>query len=446
MSRPAKMAELNYLIITRKLMQIIKKELQKSEIELTIEVSAEEGRPLLEKAAARISQTTKIEGFRPGKAPYDVVKQRAGEMNIYQEALDDIVSHFYYQAIIQEKLNTVGQPKITIEKLAPNNPIVFKAVAALMPTVKLGDYKKIKVQKKEVKVEQSEVEKVIDDLRKLGVKEALVERIAQKGDRVEVDFAVSLDKVVIDGGQGKKYPLIIGDNTMIPGFEEQLIGLKNGEEKTFSLKFPENYQNKMVAGKLCDFKVKLLAVYERELPEMTDDWAKTLGAENLTDLKAKIRKNLEEEQQFREEQRVEIETLNQITAKTEFSEIPDVLIQSEAHRMIHEFESSISEQGLKFADYLANIKKSESELAEEFKPKAEERVKTSLVLKEIAETEKIEATPDDLQKETEKILEQVKGNQEAEANIRGEGYQHYLTTVIRNRKVIEMLKARIVRQ
>lgn len=426
-------------------MQIQKSQPKPSEVELTIEVSPSEYQPFLGKAATRISQTTKIEGFRPGKAPYDIVKQRAGEMNIYQEALDDIVSHFYYQAIVQEKLNTVGQPKIEIEKLAPNNPIVFKAVSALMPTVKLGDYKKIKVQKKPVEISESEVEKVIDDLKKMGVKEALVERAAQKGDRVEVDFEVSLDKVMIDGGMGKKYPLVIGDNTMIPGFEEQLIGLKAGEEKTFSLKFPENYQNKMVAGKLCEFKVKLLSVFNRELPQATDEWSKGLGAENVQDLRLKIRNNLLDEQKFHEEQRVEIELLNQITAKTEFSEIPEVLIQSEAHRMVHEFESSISEQGLKFADYLLNIKKSEHDLEQDFHPKAEERVKTSLVLKEIAETEKIEATPEDLQKETEKILEQVKGNAEAEENIKGEGYRHYLTTVIRNRKVIEMLKKETIK-
>ncbi|HLC64353.1 MAG TPA: trigger factor family protein [Patescibacteria group bacterium] len=133
-------------------MQVTKKELKKSEVELIIEVSTEETRPFLEKAAARVSQGLKIEGFRPGKAPYHIVKQKAGEMAIYQEGLDNIVSHFFIEAIKQEELNSVGSPRIEMEKVAPGNPIVFKAIVSLMPEVKLGDYKKVKVEKKEVKV------------------------------------------------------------------------------------------------------------------------------------------------------------------------------------------------------------------------------------------------------------------------------------------------------
>ena len=422
------------------MMQINKQQIKPSELELTIEINQAEYQPYLEKASSRMSQSSKIEGFRPGKAPYDLVKQRFGEMAIYQEALDDIVSRFFYQSVVQEKLNTVGQPKIEIEKLAPGNPISFKAVVALMPSVKLKDYKSIKVAKKEVKVEEAEVGKVIDDLRKMRAKETLVDRAAKMGDRVEVDFEVSLDKVVIEGGQGKKYPLAIGEGSMIPGFEEHLIGLTKDEEKTFQLKFPDEYQNKMTAGKVCDFKVKMLAIYDRELPEANDDWAKTLGADNVEDLKTKIRKNLADEQMFHEEQRLETEMLNKIVAQAVFSEIPEVLVESEAQRMVQEFSDSITQQGLDFNNYLVNIKKAENDLVADFKPKALDRVKTSLVIKEIADQEKIEVTEADLKAETEKILTQVAGNQEAIGNITSEGYQHYLRTVLRNRQVIEMLK------
>lgn len=421
-------------------MQINKKQLRQSELALTIEVSQPEYQPYLEKAAIRMSRNSKIEGFRPGKAPYELVKQRFGEMAIYQEALDNIVSHFFYQAVTSEKLNTVSQPKIEIDKLAPGNPIIFKATVALMPSVRLHNYKSVKVARKEVKVAEAEVAKVLDDLRKMRATEALVDRPAQLGDRAEVDFEVSLDKVVIEGGSGKKYPLIIGDKTMIPGFEDELIGLVKDQERIFQLKFPEEYQNKMVAGKTCDFKVKLLAVYDRELPELTDDWAKTLGANKLEELKANVRKNLEEEQKFHEEQRVEMELLTKVVEQTEFSEIPEVLVEAEAHRMVQEFSDSITQQGLDFNNYLSNIKKADHDLAQDFKPKALERVKTSLAIKEIADAEKIQASPEELKQETEKIQAQVKGNQQAAQNIQAEGYQHYLQTVIRNRKVIELLK------
>jgi len=425
-------------------MQLAKTPLEKSQIALTIEIRPEEYQSFLEKAASRLSQTNKIDGFRPGKAPYDIIRQRFGEMKIYEEALDDIITYFYFQAVSQEKLNTVSQPKIDLEKFAPGNPIIFKATTALMPEVKLGNYKGLKVKKAEIKIENQEVDKVIQDIRKMQAKELLTESPAQKNDRAEIDFEVSLDKVVIDGGQGKKYPLIIGDGFMIPGFEEQLLGLKKDEEKTFQLKFPDEYQNKMVAGKFCDFRVKILSVFKRELPELSDEWAKSMGAENIEDLRTKIKKNLTDEKMFHEEQRVELEMLNKIVGQTEFSEIPDVLIDNETHRMVHEFEDSIEQQGLKFEEYLKNIKKEKKDLENDFKDKALERVKTSLVIREIADKEKIEATDEEIKKETERILEQIRDNQQAQSNVWSEGYQEYLRTVVRNRKVIAMLKTLIL--
>jgi len=425
-------------------MNITKNKLKESELELIIEVSPADYQPFLAKAAARLSKDVKIEGFRPGKAPFDVVKGQVGEMNIYQEALDEIVSYFYYQAVTSEDIQAVSQPKINIEKMAPGNPIVFKAIVGLLPEVKLGDYKSVKIKKEEARVEDKEVNKVLEDLRKMQAKEVLTDRQAKKGDRIEADFEVSLDKVVIEGGQGKKYPLVIGEGMMIPGFEEQFIGLKAGEEKTFQLKFPDQYQNKMVAGKLCDFKVKLLSVYDRSLPELNDDWAKTLNAGSLQDLKEKIQQNLVEEQKFNFEQKAEIEMLNKIVEKTEFSEIPEVLVESESHRMIHEFEDSIVSQGLNFADYLKSVNKEKKDLEAEFKPKALERVKASLVIKAVADERKIEVSEQELNEETEKILLQVKGNPEAEGNIKSTGYQHYLQTIIRNRKVLEALKKELI--
>jgi len=420
-------------------MIISKKELEKSQIELTIEIPYDEHLAFLEKAANRLSKEVKIKGFRPGKVPYNIAKQKLGEMNIYQEALDSIVTNFYWQAVTLEKLNTVSQPKIDLEKFAPGNPVIFKATVALLPQIKLGDYKKIKIKKAEVKVEAGEVDKVIGDIRRMRVKEILADRPAENGDRAEVNFTVSLDKVVIEGGQGNKYPVVIGDGFMIPGFEEQLIGLKKDEKKIFQLKFPEKYQNTMVAGKLCDFKVKMLAVFKRELPEITDDWAKTVGAENLEDLRSKIRKNLEDEKMFHEEQRLELEMLGTIVEQTEFSEIPEVLIDNEAHRMVHEFKDSIEQQGLKFEEYLKNIKKEEKDLEADFKLKALKRVKTSLVIKEIAEAESIKAEDQEIEEEIKRIKAQIQ-NQEEKNNLYSEGYKQYLTTIIRNRKTIEMLK------
>lgn len=422
-----------------------KNQIKDSEVELIIEVSPNEAMPFLGKAAVRLSQTSKIEGFRPGHAPYNVIKQRVGEMGIYKEALDDIISHYYFQAVTLEKLQTIGSPKIEVEKIAPENPIIFKATVALMPQIVLGNYRAIKVKRNEIKISDNQVAKMLDDLKKMQAKETLVDREAKIGDFVEADFEVSMNNIVIEGGTGRKYPLVLGEGALIPGFEEQLAGLKKDQEKHFQLKFPEEYQNKMVAGKLCDFKVKIISVFERILPEVNDDWAKTLGASNVADLKAKIRKNLKNEEVFHEEQRAEIEMLNKIIEQTKFSEIPDLLIENEAHRMAREFEDSISNQGIAFVDYLKGLNKEKNDLIKEFKPKALERVKASLVIKEIAEKEKIEISEHELKEETEKILKQAAGNKEAEENIISEGYQSYLRTIVRNRKVIEMLKAEVIK-
>jgi len=236
---------------------------------------------------------------------------------------------------------------------------------------------------------------------------------------------------------------VIGDGLMVPGFEEQLIGLKRDEERSFQIKFPDNYQSTFVAGKVCDVQVKVLSVFQRELPKVTDDWAKTMGLENVQDLRVKIKKNLEEEKMFHEEQRVELELLKKIVEQTEFAEIPEILIESEAHRMVHEFEDSITRQGLKFDDYLKDIKKEQKDLAEEFKPRALERVKTSLVIKKIAEKENIQTEEKEIEEELKRIESQVE-SEEAKGNIRTEGYKQYVSTIVRNRKVIEMLKEKII--
>ena len=420
-------------------MKIEKNELKGSQIEVKIQIEFSEYQPYLDKAAKRLSEDLKIEGFRPGKAPYFIVEQKVGLMKIYEEALDDIVSFFYQQAVLLEKLDVIGQPKIEIEKMEPGNPIVFKATAALLPKVKLGDYQSIKVKKNPIKIEAKDVDQAIEDLRKMQAKESLQDKPAETDDRLEVDFTVSLDRVVIEGGVGKKYPIVIGEHTMIPGFEEQLIGLKAGEEKEFELAFPKEYQNAMVAGKKCEFKVKVLSVFQRELPEANDEWATTLGAKDLADLKEKIRKNYEDEKTAHEEQRAEMELLNKIVEKSEFTEIPELLIDNEAHRMVHEFADSISYQGINFDDYLKSIKKSHDDLEKDFRPKALERTKVSLIIREISAIEKIQVTDEEINKELDTISSQV-DSEEAKNNVRSDGYRQYVSSIIRNQKTIEKLK------
>lgn len=417
----------------------------KAQIEITVELSFEEFKPFLNKGAQRISQRTQIEGFRPGKAPYEIVKNQAGEMAIYEEAAEEAVPKTYYETLEKEKIMTIGQPKISVEKLAPGNPFIYKATAALFPNVEIGNLSKLQISRRPVEVKDEEINRVIDQLRKMRAKETLVEREVQKGDRVELDFDISLDRIPIENGAQRKYPMIVGEGYMIPGFEEQLLGMKKDQTKEFKLKFPKEYHAKSLAGKECDFKVKLLAVYKIELPEVNDQFVQTIGKfKNLEEFKNQIRKNLEAEAKIKEDERAEIEMLEKIVEISKFDEIPDILVDNESHRMVHELEHSIEEQGLKWADYLNNIKKKESDLLLDFSAGAIKRVKVALISRKIALDKKIEATPDEIDLEIEKVSKMIPQNTDAQENIRQPGYREYVSNMIINRKVVDGLKKEII--
>lgn len=422
-------------------MKITKKDLDSSQIELTIEVNDSEMQKFVEKSAIRLSETTKIEGFRPGKAPLDMVKKHVGEMKVYEQALDDIINNYYWQAIDQEKIESIGQPKIEIEKFAPGNDLVFKAIVALLPNVKLGTYTGLKVKKNEVEVDQKEIEKIVNDLKEMRATESAKLEGATKGDKAEVDFTINLDGKQIEGGKADKYPLVIGNSKMIPGFEEQVIGMKVGEDKQFKLTFPKNYHNQEVAGKECEFTIKVNNVFRRELPEFNDDFVKQLGDfSSATDFMKKIEENIKNEKTHKESQRAEIEMLEKILENSEFDIIPDVLIEAESHKMLHELQHSIEAQGMVWDNYLDSIKKDHDSLQAEMKDGAERRVKTSLIMREITLKEKLVVTKEEVLAEVAKLKEQFKDNPQAMENLAGEGYQKYLENSMNNDKVINYLK------
>ncbi len=422
------------------------KEIGGGQIELTIEIIPEEMQTFLNQAAEEISRRVKIPGFRPGKAPYDVVKKQVGEMKIYEEALEIALPRTYAEAVKLKKLAVIGQPQIKVEKMAPGNPVVYTATVALLPTIKLADYKNIKVARKEIKIEPKEVDEILENLRKMHAKEKLVQREIKNGDRVEVDFEMFLNQVPVENGQHKNYPLIIGENRLVPGFEDKIIGLKAGGRQEFSLKFPDGHFDKNLTGREVDFKIEVKAVYERELPILDDEFAKTLGQfDSLEQVKQQITNNLQEEKKMNEEQRLAGEILDKIIKASEFSIIPEVLIDNEGHKMLHEFENTISRQGLSFEDYLKSINKTKEQLEREFSGPAEERVKSALVTREIATLEKVEVRDDEIEKETENILQYYSNNSEIEDNVRSEGYQDYLRNVLATRKVVELLKKVIVK-
>jgi len=417
------------------------KKLPKSQAEITVTISFDELKPLIEKATQQLSEQTKIDGFRPGKVPAEMLKKKVGEMKIYEEAAALAVEKSYIEIATKEKLEPLGSPKVDFEKLAPENDFIYKATVNLIPEVKIGDYKSVKIIKKEIVIKDEDIDKIIAEVRNQKATEVLENKTVEKGDRVEIDFDIFRDNVPIDGGAQKKYPLVVGSGQFIPGFEEQLIGLKTNEEKEFEINFPEKYHDAMLAGKPAKFKVKVLAVYKRTLPELNDDFAMGLGIVSMDKLKEQIRHNVEHEEHHKEEERVEIEMLEKLIDKSQFDDIPDVLINAETNKMLQELESNIARQGLKFEDYLKHLNKTAEQMKLEFVPQAIKRVKGALLTRTFFLAEKMEIPESEVDQEIEAAGKMYQQYPDMLKNLKTPEYRDYIRNMIGNRKVMDFLKA-----
>jgi trigger factor len=373
--------------------------------------------------------------------PAEMLKKKVGEMKIYEEAAALAVEKSYIEIATKEKLEPLGSPKVDFEKLAPDNDFIYKATVNLIPEVKIGDYKSVKIIEKEIVIKDEDINKIIEEARNQKATEVLENKTVAKGDRVEIDFDIFRDNVPIDGGAQKKYPLVVGSGQFIPGFEEQLIGLKTNEEKEFEINFPEKYHNATLAGKPAKFKIKVLAVYKRTLPELNDDFAMGLGIVSMDKLKEQIRHNVEHEEHHKEEERVEIEMLEKLIDKSQFDDIPDVLINAETNKMLQELESNISRQGLKFEDYLKHLNKTTEQMKLEFAPQAIKRVKGALLTRTFFLAEKMEIPESEVDQEIEAAGKMYQQYPDMLKNLKTPEYRDYVRNMIGNHKVMDFLKA-----
>ena len=423
-------------------MNVQKKDLAKSQIELTIELTIEEFKPYIKSGVEKVSREVKIEGFRPGKATYDILKQKIGEMTILEEAANIAINKTLEQAIRDNVIEQpIGQPQVNITKLAPNNPMEYKVVMALLPEVALGDYKNAKVKQEKTEIKDEEVDKMINQLQEMRVKETIANREIKDGDKVIVDIEMFLDKVPVEGGQGKNTGIVIGQGYIVPGFGKKLIKAKKNDVREFSLPYPKEHHQQNLAGKLVEFKVKIQEIYKRELPEINDEFVKNFGLNNVDQFKENIKKSLLFEKQQKAEQKAELEMLDKIIAKTKFSDIPEILVNSEAQTMMAELEAGVAKHGGKFEDYLNHLKKTKEQITLDMLPDAVKRVKTSLLIREISNTEKIKTEDKEVEQELEKLLKQHKDEKDdIKEKIKSAAYKEYTKNLMNSRKVIEKLK------
>jgi len=428
-------------------MQYAIKDLPKSQKEVTVTVEADELKPFMERAASDISQKVKIEGFRPGKASYEVVAKRVGEMAILEEALPKVVRKQLVEIIQKESLETVGEPSVEVQKAAPGNETVFNAKLTLLPAVKkLADVADIKIAPKDVTVKDEDLDRTMGELRKMQSIERDVDREVRKGDKATVDMSMAIDHVTVEGGATRGHGIYIDEPYYVPGLNEQIIGMKKGEKKVFTLPFPKDHFNKMLKGKDVEFTVELKGVHEIVNPELDDDFAKKLGQESFEKLRTLLRKNLQDEADVKETQRQEIAAIEELNRRSDIDEVPDLLVTNEARKMVHELEHSVVSQGGDFGEYLKSIKKTQEELLLEFAPQAMARVKSMVLMRAIAKQENLSPDDKEVLDEQLQMLNMYADDAEMQDRVRSEDGEEYIRNMLRNRKVLAFLREKTIQK
>jgi trigger factor len=420
------------------------KKLPKGRVELTVELSSSEFDEFIKEAEKELSYEKEIPGFRPGKAPIEIIRSEIGETKIYERAAKLAIEKTYWQAVLEKNLKPIELPKIEILKMARDNPFVYKATFSVLPEVKIGEIKKIKVRRRKPKITEKDVEKLLREIQISRRKEVKVDREIRKGDRLEIDIDMFLNKVPIEGGQGRNVSYLLGESSYLPGLEEKLIGAKPGEIREFSLEYPEDFHDKRLAGRKVDFRVKINSVYEIELPNLDDNFAQSVGNfKTLEELKEQLKRNLEDEGKIKEEERLELEILDKLINISSFEEIPEILLENEKEKMISELEESLNELNLRFEDYLLHLKKTKEDLKNDLSPQAEKRIKTILIIKKLAEENNLFVKEDELEKEINELLDYYKYDLETQREIRTDEYRQFLKNMMLNRKVINWLKNQV---
>ena len=380
-------------------MQITKKQLTPTTIKLTIAADPALLADTKTAVLQRLGRQMKIAGFRPGKAPLPIIERQADSSTLQSEFLDAALNKLYGDALDQEKIRPVDQPKITIQKFVPFTTLEFDAEITAIGEVTLPDYKKVKLAKKPATVPDKEVEEVIDNLRQRMAEKKDVDRAAKNGDEAVIDFAGTdaKTKEAVNGADGKDYPLVLGSDTFIPGFEPNLVGLKPGEEKTFELTFPKDYGVSALQNRKVSFTVKATKVREVILPKADDAFAAKVGPfKSIANLRDDIRRQLQTEKDAKAKQEYENELLEKLGAETKVA-IPDVLIDEEVDRAEQQVRQNLAYRGQTWQEYLAELGQSEADYHKTLREPSELRVRIGLMLSEIAQQEKLAVTPEELQ-------------------------------------------------
>ncbi len=410
----------------------------KNEVKLSFTVEAEKFEEAMKKVYAKTAKYFTIPGFRKGKAPMNMVERQYGSEIFYEDTFNELVPDIYDAAIKENNIEAVSKPDIDITQMEKGKDLIFTATVQTKPEVTLGKYKGIELPKVEYTVSDKDVEHELGHMAEHNSRIITVEdRPVEKGDITVIDFEGSIDGVPFEGGKAEKHELEIGSNTFIPGFEDQVIGMKIDEEKDVNVTFPEDYFSKDLAGKPAVFKVKLHEIKKKELPKMDDEFAKDVSEfDTLAELKNSIKEKLQKENDEKAKYETEDNAIKAVCDNVEL-EIPSGMVETEIDNMVKDVEQRLQYQGLTLAQYYTLSGKTETQVRDEMKEQAEKNVKARLVIEAIIKAEDIK--PDDKEVE-EKLKEMAKNYKQTEEEMsKNEFVKNYITENLKVEKAIKFI-------
>jgi trigger factor len=408
---------------------------------LTVETDEQSVADAINQAFKKVVKKVNVPGFRKGRVPRVIFERHFGVESLYQDALDILLPKAYEEAVEETGITPVDRPDIDIEQLEKGKSLIFKATVTVKPEVKLGQYRELEVPEKDFSVTDEAVDEEIERMRKQqGELEVVEDEPVQEGDTVIIDFKGYVDDEPFEGGSAEKYTLELGSGTFIPGFEDQIVGMTVDEERDINVTFPEDYNATELAGKDAVFKVKLHEIKRLNLPELDDEFAQDVSEfDTLEELKADVRKRLEENKEKEKEEYIRNELVKLATENAEV-EVPHVMIHHEMDHMLHHFEQQLSFQGLNLEMYRQFTGQSEEEIKEKFHDDAEQKVRSSLVLEAIAKEENIEVTEEDIEAEIARLAEEMEREMEdIKKLIAAQGGTEALEDQLKTKKTIDLL-------
>ena len=380
------------------------KKLDSDHIELTVELGRDELAEYIRAAEDVAGREVSIDGFRPGKAPREMVRKQVGEARILESALQTAVQRSLGEVIAEQKLDVIEATDLAVKENTADK-LLYTVKVRVFPEVELANLEAIKVMPRPVAVEPIEIDQALETIRASRAILTEKDEPAAATDRLEVDFSVKENGVLIPDGESKNHPVIIGKENFVPGFEEQLIGMKKDESKDFSLTIPKDFANKEIAGKKLEFSVTVKDIKKVSLPEITDEFAKTLGKfENIDQLMLSVKDGILEEKTSKETQRIRLEIMNALIDQSKVS-VSDALIEDQLTSMLQGFDQDLHRHDMELSLYLSKINKTQEDIKKEWRPEAERQVKMALIIHALARKYDIAVSPEETDEALESLIQ-----------------------------------------